>query len=282
MNDRVAGRLKRGDGRPARGLIPFITAGDPDLQTTGELILALDRAGASVLELGVPFSDPMADGPVIQRASERALRHAVSVRDCLGLIGEVRRKTDLPVVLFSYLNPLLNFGLDRLAAEMERIGIDAVLVTDLTPEEAAGFVPRFRMRGIDVIFLVAPTSTEDRLARICQMASGFIYAISRTGVTGMQENLSGIARRLVERVRKHSQLAIAVGFGVSQPSQVREVWEFADAAVVGSALVSEIERLNGQPELVQKVTERFKWLKGELEARPSALPPRRDAETPRI
>ena len=264
----AAARLVRTDGHSAKGLIPFITAGDPDLETTGELVFALDRAGAEALELGIPFSDPMADGPVIQRASERALKRGVSLRDCLALVGEVRGKLDLPIVLFSYLNPLLSFGLDRLAEGMAREGVDGLLVTDLIPEEAAAFTPRFREHGIDVIFLVAPTSTDERLSRICQMASGFIYAISRTGVTGVQENLSETARSLVSRVRLFSQLPIAVGFGISRPEQVREVWQFADAAVVGSALVSEIERRRGQADLVCQVTDHFRWMKGELGSKP--------------
>ncbi|MBI4468320.1 MAG: tryptophan synthase subunit alpha [Acidobacteria bacterium] len=257
----TAARLARVEGQRPNGLIPFITAGDPDLETTGELILALDRAGAAVLELGVPFSDPMADGPVIQRASERALKNRVSVSDCLALAGQARRECSLPIVLFSYLNPLLSFGLERLAEEMSESRIEGLLVTDLTPEESGAVTPAFRARGIDVIFLAAPTSTDDRLELISRAASGFIYAVSRTGVTGVQENLSEAARQLAGRIRRFSSLPVAVGFGVSRPEQVREVWQFADAAVVGSALVREIEQRRGQADLVKRVTDFFRWLK---------------------
>ncbi len=258
----MSARLGERGAKSARALIPFITAGDPDLDTTAELILAFDKAGAAILELGIPFSDPMADGPVIQRASERALANGVTIGGCLTLVSQVRKKTNLPIVLFSYLNPLLSFGLDRLAEQMERSGADGLLITDLTPEEAGTIPHTLGRRGLDLIFLVAPTSTDDRLARICREASGFIYAVSRTGVTGIQENLSTAAARLVGRVRRFTSLPVAVGFGISRPEQVQEVWGFADAVVVGSALVSEIERCRGSTDLVERVTNHFRWLQG--------------------
>jgi tryptophan synthase alpha chain len=242
-------RLKR-EGR--RGFIPFITAGDPDLETTPVLVVELARAGADVIELGVPFSDPMADGPVIQRASERALRHNVSVADVLAVVAHARRETDVPVVLFSYYNPLLQFGA-RLCAEAQRAGVDGLLVTDLAPEEAEEFAATVRRHALDLIFLVAPTSTDARLEMIAKRATGFIYAVSRAGVTGERAEVSAAAERLVRRVRAFSELPVAVGFGISTAAQVAEVWRYADAAVVGSALVAEIERCADAPDLVARV-----------------------------
>jgi len=236
-----------------RGFIPFITAGDPDLETTLELILELARAGATVIELGVPFSDPMADGPVIQRASERALRNRVGVAEVLSVIKEARRETDVPIVLFSYYNPLLQFGAERLCIEAQGAGVDGMLVTDLAPEEAGDFAAMLRAHDLDLIFLVAPTSTDSRLRRIAERASGFIYAVSRAGVTGVQNEMSMDAECLVKRVRTASDLPVAVGFGISSREQVAEVWRYADAAVVGSAIVAEIEKRQRAPGLVAHI-----------------------------
>jgi tryptophan synthase alpha chain len=241
----------RAEGR--RGFIPFVTAGDPDLATTRALFVELARAGADLIELGVPFSDPMADGVVIQRASERALRHGVSVADVLALVKDARRETDVPVVLFTYFNPLLQFGLERLCEEARAAGVDGVLVTDLVPEEAEEFSAALKRRGLDMIFLVAPTSTDARLSMIAARASGFIYAVSRAGVTGARVDVSAAAEKLVARVRALSELPVAVGFGISTREQVAEVWRYADAAVVGSALVAEIEKRLGAPDLVERV-----------------------------
>lgn len=228
-----------------KGFIPFITAGDPDLETTRELLLELSRAGATVIELGVPFSDPMADGPVIQRASERALKHGIGVEEILRTVSLAREEIQTPIILFSYFNPLLQFGLQRLAAEAKAAGVDGVLVTDLSPEEAEEFEGELRAHDLDMIFLVAPTSTDQRLRLVAQHARGFIYAVSRAGVTGVRTNVSAEAERLVNRVRKFSPLPIAVGFGISSVDQVKDVQRYADAVVIGSAIVSEIERLQG-------------------------------------
>ncbi|MGB8506810.1 MAG: tryptophan synthase subunit alpha [Pyrinomonadaceae bacterium] len=243
-------RLRR-EGR--RGFIPFITAGDPDLETTRALILELARSGASVIELGVPFSDPVADGPVIQRASERALRHHIGVADVLAVVAEVRRETDVPVVLFSYFNPLMQFGVERLATEAARAGVDGVLVTDLVPEESGEFTSALAAHELDQIFLVAPTTSEARLEMVAGLSRGFIYAVSRAGVTGARTDLSVEAEKLVGRVRQVSGLPVAVGFGVSTSAHVADVWRYADAAVVGSALVSEIEKHHGSSDLVTRV-----------------------------
>ena len=236
-----------------KGFIPFITAGDPELATTRDLLIELSLAGASVIELGVPFSDPMADGPVIQRASERALLHGFGIEEILETAASAREEIDTPIVLFSYFNPLLQFGVKRLAREAERAGIDGVLVTDLTPEEAGDFASALRDHNLDMIFLVAPTSTVARLQMVAERASGFIYAVSRAGVTGTREKVSAEAEKLVNRVRKFSDLPIAVGFGISSAQQVAEVWRYADAAVVGSAIVAEIGGSAGSSDLVDRV-----------------------------
>lgn len=244
-----------------KGFIPYLTAGDPDPETTVRLIRELEVSGADLIELGVPFSDPIADGPIIQRASERALRRGTRLRDCLSIVAEVRRHSSIPIVLFSYLNPLLQFGFERLAREMATVGMDGVLATDLVPEEAEDFCRIMRAQGIETIFLVAPTSPDRRIAEIVRAASGFIYVVSRTGVTGTREQLSEAMRPTVERVRRYTDLPVAVGFGISRPEHVRETWRYADAAVVGSALVQEIERHLGRPDLVARVGRFARWLK---------------------
>jgi tryptophan synthase alpha chain len=237
------------------GFIPFITAGDPDLETSELLLIELAAAGADIIELGVPFSDPVADGEVIQRASERALRNGVTLREMLACLARARERIDVPVVLFSYFNPLLQFGIDRLANEAKQAGIDAVLITDLIPEEAQSWAEALYQRELDPIFLAAPTTSDKRLARIARQARGFIYAVSRAGVTGARDEMTRDAETLVQRVRSVSDLPIAVGFGVSTAEQVRNIWRFADAAVVGSAIVREIEKLTGSPNLVSRIGE---------------------------
>jgi tryptophan synthase alpha chain len=238
-----------------RGFIPFITAGDPDLPTTHELIIELARAGASVIELGVPFSDPMADGPVIQRASERALRQGFGLTEIFETVALARKEIEAPILLFSYYNPLLHFGLEKLAGEASKAGVDGILVTDLVPEEASEFSQLLRAHELDMVFLVAPTSTDARLQMVAERASGFIYAVSRAGVTGAREDLSAEAEKLVARVRQYSDLPVAVGFGVSKAEHVKDVWRYADAAVVGSAIVAEIERASTPREAISRVRE---------------------------
>jgi tryptophan synthase alpha chain len=244
--------LKRG-GR--RALIPFITAGDPDLRTTELLLVELARAGADLIEVGVPFSDPVADGPVIQRASERALRNGVALPALLGCLAASRRRIEIPMVLFSYFNPLLQFGLERLASEARTAGVDGLLVTDLIPEEASDWEKILQANAIDPIFLVAPTTSNARLKRITARARGFIYAISRTGVTGARQEMAGASETLVRRVRECTDLPVAVGFGVTTAQHVRDVWRYADAAVVGSAIVQEIERCGSDDQVVRRVGE---------------------------
>ena len=250
---RIAEAFNRHAHEGKKGFIPFITAGDPDLNTTLDLILELDNAGATLIELGIPFSDPMADGPVIQRASERALKHHFGVKEVLELVRQARLRTSVPIILFTYFNPLLQFGLDRLPLMAKEVGVDGVLVTDLTPEEGETFAEDLRAHDLDMILLVAPTSTDERLRLVSQRASGFIYAISRAGVTGARSNVSEEAEKLVRRVHCFSSLPVAVGFGISTPEQVKDVLRYADAVVVGSAIVAEIERVSGEGNVAKQV-----------------------------
>lgn len=243
--------LKR-DGK--KGFIPYITAGDPDLAATEQLLFTL-APYATLIELGVPFSDPMADGPVIQRASERALKNNFGLQDILDTAAQVRKKIETPIILFSYYNPLLQFGLNRVAQAAKNAGVDGVLVTDLTPEESGEFEAELHAHELDMIFLIAPTSTDERLKLVAEHASGFIYAVSRAGVTGARETVSVEAEKLVNRMRQFSSLPIAVGFGISNAAQVADVSRYADAVVVGSAIVAEMERCMSEPELPRHVGE---------------------------
>ena len=236
-----------------KGFIPFITAGDPDLATTEELLLVLAQEGATLIELGVPFSDPMADGPVIQRASERALKHGFGLQEVLDTVARARKQIDTPIILFSYYNPLLQFGLKHVSKAAKEAGLDGVLVTDLTPEESGELESELRAQELDMIFLIAPTSTDERLQLVARHASGFIYAVSRAGVTGARDAVSAEAEKLVNRMRSFSELPIAVGFGISNAEQVRDVQRYADAVVVGSAIVAEMERLQGASDLTRRI-----------------------------
>jgi tryptophan synthase alpha chain len=223
------------------GLVAYITAGDPSLAATEQFVLALVDAGADVIELGVPFSDPLADGPVIQRASERALKNGTTLTGVLSLVKSLRTKTDVPLVIFSYFNPVLQMGLEKFGAAAENAGASGVLITDLTPEEAGEYRLVMSAHNLDTIFLAAPTSTDTRLALIATVSSGFLYLISRTGVTGAKDQLAEELPALARRVRRATNLPIAIGFGISLPGHVALLGGLADAAVVGSALVEEIE-----------------------------------------
>lgn len=245
-----------------KGFIPFIVAGDPDMETTQALIPELERAGADIIELGVPFSDPIADGPVIQRAAERALRHGSSLADIFAMLRQVRRTCAVPIVLFSYYNPLLQFGEARLATEARQAQVDGVLVTDLTPEEGSTFCGEMRRNEIDTIFLVAPTTAPKRLPRILGVCTGFVYLVSRTGVTGAREALpEGIAPMLAA-VRAQTDLPVALGFGISTHEQVRAVWQHADAAVIGSAIVARIEAQRDEPDRIAQIGAFVRQLRG--------------------
>jgi len=241
----------RADNRKA--FIAYITAGDPWPEITASLVLALERGGTDLIELGVPFSDPIADGPVIQRASDRALRAGMTTRKVLEIVREVRRESEIPILLFSYLNPLLRYGFDALAKDSVQAGVDGMLMTDLCVEEAEDAVRRVRAQGLDTVFLAAPTSTDQRLGRVAEQSSGFVYLVSRTGITGEQASLSSSALPLTRRMRALTNLPIAVGFGISTPEQVAEVGAIADAVVVGSAIVRFIEEHSTDRALPQKL-----------------------------
>jgi tryptophan synthase alpha chain len=232
-------------GKP--GLVAYLTAGDPDLPATREIALAAIDAGADVIELGVPFSDPLADGPVIQRASERALRHGTTLSDVLAIASELRSaRPEAGLVIFSYYNPILRYGLERFCAAAAQAGVDGVLVTDMIVEEAGDYLKHLERHNLVPIFLAAPTSPDERLERIAKASRGFVYAISRTGITGTQQSLAADARGLVSRLRRYTDLPIAVGFGISNAEHFAAVGEFADAAVIGSALVQIIEQSTAQ------------------------------------
>ncbi|HVF48307.1 MAG TPA: tryptophan synthase subunit alpha [Pyrinomonadaceae bacterium] len=224
------------------GFIPFVTACDPDRETSLSVLLTLAELGADVIELGVPFSDPMADGPTIQRSSQRALRGGTTLIDVLQLATGFRKRSDVPMVVFSYFNPIMRFGLDDFSRAAGDAGVDGLLLTDIIDDEAAAIADLLSMHGIDLISLVAPTTSDVRLETICSRSRGFIYAVSRAGVTGARSATSTEAENLVQRTRPFTSLPIAVGFGISNSEQISAVWRYADAAVVGSAIVDEIEK----------------------------------------
>ena len=228
-------------------LVAYVTCGDPDLATTREIVLAAIREGADVIELGVPFSDPLADGPVIQRASERALKRGTSLDQILKVAAEIREHSQsVGLIIFSYLNPILRMGLAKFCKVARHAGLDGVLITDLPVEEASEYVGEAHANDLASVFLAAPTSTDQRLKRISAVSSGFVYAVSRTGVTGARKEVAEDAQNLVRRLRRYTKLPIAVGFGISTPEQFVAVGEYADAAVVGSAIVEMIERNPGR------------------------------------
>lgn len=228
-------------------LVVYVTCGDPDLETTRTIVLAAIEAGAEVIELGVPFSDPVADGPVIQRASERALKHGTTLPQVLTLAAEIRAQAQSTgLIVYSYLNPILRVGMEDFCKIARAAGADGALVTDLPVEEAGAYLGAMREHELSPVFLAAPTSTDERLRRIALESRGFVYAVSRTGVTGQREQLADDARKLVKRLRRVTKLPIASGFGISTPEQFAEVGEFADAVAVGSAIVETIERNRGR------------------------------------
>ena len=243
------------------GLVAYITAGDPSLEASAKLVLAAAEAGADIIELGVPFSDPVADGPVIQRASERALRSGTTLAGVLELVRHLHRHTDVPLVLFSYFNPILQMGLQKFAESAASAGADGVLATDLTPEEADEYRAALQSRNLDTIFLAAPTSTDERLARITKASTGFVYLVSRTGVTGTRDALPEGLPALARRIRCFTTLPVAVGFGISLPSHVSVLGGIADAAVVGSALMAEVEGAVSVDAAVAAVAARVRGLK---------------------
>jgi tryptophan synthase alpha chain len=227
-------------------LVAYLTCGDPDLATSRDIAFAAIEAGADVIELGVPFSDPVADGPVIQRASERALRRGTTLQQVLELAKEIRRRSQAGLIIFTYLNPIMRMGLARFSAAVAEAAVDGALITDLPVEESQSYLAEMQQRGLATVFLAAPTSTDQRLQHIARACSGFVYAVSRTGVTGARQQLPEDAPALVRRLRRYTKLPVAVGFGISTVEQFSAVGKFADGAVVGSAIVQTVERNPGK------------------------------------
>ena len=247
---RISTTFERLKAESRTGFIAYVTAGDPSPERTPEIVAALERGGVDLIELGVPFSDPIADGPVIQRAAARALQAGTTVPKVLDIARQIRKASEAPLLLFTYLNPVLRYGLEKLARDAKAAGIDGCLLTDVSVEEAEPYVNAMRAAGLDTVFLAAPTSTERRLKLVAQYSTGFVYLVSRTGVTGEQADLSASLVPLLERMRKVTKLPLAVGFGISTPDQAGAVANLADGVVVGSAIVRQIE---DEPERLEAV-----------------------------
>lgn len=257
---RIEAAFERLRERERTGLVTYVTAGDPSLAATADILLRLEAAGADILEVGVPFSDPLADGPVIQRATERALAGGAHLDGVLDMVASVRPRLQAPMVIFSYANPILRMGLDAFAARAAKAGVDGVLTLDVPPEEAEAWRQAFSARGIDTIFLLSPTTTTERIRRAASLGSGFLYGISRLGVTGAREDVADSAPALAARVREVTAMPLALGFGISRPEHVRAIGRLADAAVVGSALVSVIAEHGSSPALLDEVERYVRWL----------------------
>ena len=254
--NRIGETFERLKAKSEKALITFITAGDPNLKASKELIFGLEKSGADIIELGIPFSDPMADGPTIQAASERALKNGITLSDVLKLVREVRKKSHVPIILFGYYNPIFIYGVKRFAMDAKDAGADGVLVVDLPPEEAQELKVHTDRNGLDLIFLLTPTSDDNRMRLVAEMASGFIYYVSVAGITGARKELSDTIQKYVKKVRQFTPLPVGVGFGISTPQQAMEVSRYADAVIVGSAIVKVIEGSYGSPGLTKRV-ERF-------------------------
>lgn len=249
--------------------IPYLTGGDPDLETSAELLAALSDASADIIEIGIPFSDPIADGPVNQRSATRSLQAGTTVSGIFDLVARHRRSSDVPIVLFSYFNPIFVRGVREFAAQAANSGVDGVLCVDLPPSEASEeFTPTLQAKGIDSIFLLSPTSTRGRVKEVAAASTGFVYYVSRTGVTGVQSELATGLKRDVKRVRRRLEQPLAVGFGISDPQQVAAVAKIADGVVVGSALVRIVEEMQGDPEMIEVLRERAAELAGAVHHRP--------------
>jgi tryptophan synthase alpha chain len=253
---RIGGRFAELSARGERALVPFLTAGDPDLATTEALILAIAEAGADCIELGVPFSDPIGDGPAIQRSSERALRSGTSLRRVLGLVKNLRAQIDTPLVLMGYANVVLTMGERHFAEAASEVGVDGVIVIDLPPEEGGALFDALIESGIDPILLAAPTTSESRMAQLAEQTRGFLYYVSLTGVTGARDELALGIEEAVARIRRLSNVPVCVGFGISTPAQAEQIGRFADGVVVGSALVNRIEAAKS-PEAAVEAAARF-------------------------
>lgn len=262
MSARIEQAFARMKAEDRTGLVAFVSGGDPTLERSADVIRAVDEGGADVIEIGVPFSDPLADGPEIQRSSERALRSGTTLRGVLDLVGHLRKDVAAPLVLFSYANPVVRFGVEAFARRAAEVGVDGVLLLDLPLEEAGPTREVLVGQGLAPIFLLSPTTTPERIRRADDFGRGFLYAISRLGVTGVREQVATDARELVERIRENARLPVALGFGLSRPEHIRDVGRYADAAVVGSALVAQVARHGESPALADEVRQFVRWLRG--------------------
>ena len=261
MPSRIAGAFDRIRAEGRTGLVTYVTAGDPDLARSADILRALDRAGADVLEVGIPFSEPLADGPVIQRATERALGAGTTASKVLDLVTRVRSSVKAAIVLFTYANPVLRMGIDAFGDRAREAGVDGVLVLDLPIEEAGNFRDAMAKRDVDMIFLLSPTTTDARLKEAARLGRGFLYGISRLGVTGTRDKVADGAEALARRMRAATSLPIALGFGISSPEHVKQIGLYADAAVVGSGLVAVIAQNGNSADLVKRVESYVSWLK---------------------
>lgn len=252
-------RLKK---KNEKALIPYIMAGDPDLATTKTLILEMEKAGCDIIELGAPFSDPLADGPTIQKAAIRSLKNQTSVKDVFGLVSDVRKESKIPLILMTYYNLIFRYGEERFAVDAASAGLDGVILPDLPPEEAGTLIHAAKKAGLDAIFLIAPTSTEERIKLVSRVSQGFIYYVSLTGVTGARTGMSDTIKDSIRRIREFSDKPVAVGFGISSPAQAAQaaLWG-ADGVIVGSALVKVIEENIGRPDIISRAADFVKSLK---------------------
>src|SRR5512134_902935 len=243
-------RLKK---KGEKALIPYVMAGDPDLATTKKIVLALEKAGADIIELGAPFSDPLADGPTIQKAAIRSLRHHTSIADVLGLVADVRKASSIPLIIMTYYNLIFHYGEERFVNDAAAAGLDGVILPDLPPEEAGVLIPAAKKAGLDTIFLLAPTSTEERIKIVCRAAQGFVYYVSLTGVTGARAGVQSSVEESLRKIKAHTDKPVAVGFGISTPDQAAQIARWgADGVIVGSALVKVMEEYGSSPELIGK------------------------------
>lgn len=258
---RIEKKFKDLAARGDKALITYIMAGDPTLEATEKLIPELEKGGADLIELGVPFSDPLADGPTIQKAAVRALDNGVSLRDAIDLVKRVRKVSQVPLIFMSYYNPIFKYGEERFVRDAVKAGVDGVIVPDLPPEEAEGLIAHSRNSGLDTIFLLAPTSNEERIKKVCRISTGFIYYVSLTGVTGVREGLSKDIGSMVKKIKSYTKTPVAVGFGISRPEQAKEISYLADGVIVGSAIVKVIEENMGGKTMAKKVHDFAKGLK---------------------
>ncbi len=261
LQSRIEEKFKKLKEANQKALIPFITAGDPDLDTTKRLVIEMERAGADIIELGVPFSDPIADGPAIQKASYRSLKSGTTLKKIIGIVKELRRTTEIPLVLMTYYNPVFKYGISEFVRDATDAGVDGIIIPDLPPEEGEGIIEEGKRHNLNTIFLLAPTSTKERIKIVASASTGFIYYVSLTGVTGARKSLPETVEASVNKIRKATDKPIAVGFGISTAEQAKRIASFADGVIVGSAIVNVIEKNIDKPDLIEKVSGFVKDLK---------------------